>query len=338
VSTSGHDIVGSGPERVDQRYLFDPLIAVQPVAQSVAQPTDPEFSDRPSPAAQRLDVDFRRQILRIAIDDTKAGPAFTADQRNEFTSDLCGDLKRLESWAIEFGWVPGPVAQLSIFISDQHRISKSLVPAWSGYPGFMRFPASRIAERRAAILHELVHVFFPNGNRFLAEGLAIYLQARIGGNPAFPNFGRPLHDAVLDRCREMSSDCPGVATLQAVSLQELDAIPTPNALSLAIGDQFFGEGPRGQAVVYPIAGSFAQFLVETRGIESFRTLYIKTPLVVRAQNAGAADRWLDVYGEPLAKLDQDWKAHLGRGEHDDDLAPTEVPHHEHLITNGGDDA
>ncbi len=27
----------------------------------------------------------------------------------------------------------------------------------------------------------------------LAEGLAVYLQAEIGRNPAFPNFGWPLH-------------------------------------------------------------------------------------------------------------------------------------------------
>ncbi len=41
----------------------------------------------------------------------------------------------------------------------------------------MEFPAWRVNAGKAAILHELAHVFFPNGNRFLAEGLAVYLQA-----------------------------------------------------------------------------------------------------------------------------------------------------------------
>ena len=65
----------------------------------------------------------------------------------------------------------------------------------------MEFPAWRVEARKAAIAHELVHVFYPNANRFLAEGFAVYLQDEIGGNPAFPNFGRPLHALVLERLR-----------------------------------------------------------------------------------------------------------------------------------------
>ena len=56
----------------------------------------------------------------------------------------------------------------------------------------MEFPAWRVLARKAAILHELVHVFFPSGNRFLAEGLAVHLQAEIGGNPVTRSSGRRL--------------------------------------------------------------------------------------------------------------------------------------------------
>jgi hypothetical protein len=33
----------------------------------------------------------------------------------------------------------------------------------------MEFPAWRVMAGEAAIMHELVHVYFPNGNRLLAE-------------------------------------------------------------------------------------------------------------------------------------------------------------------------
>jgi hypothetical protein len=91
------------------------------------------------------------------------------------------------------------VPELRVVVSDQYQISKSLVPAWSGRAGQMEFPSRRVIAREAAIAHELIHVFFPNGNRFLAEGLAVYVQTAIGGNPAFPNFGKPLHELVREQ-------------------------------------------------------------------------------------------------------------------------------------------
>ncbi len=309
------DVVGSGPELVGEGYHFDPLI--------VSSAVDFDFADVPSAAAQRLEVDFCRQELPIAIDGGQAEGALTAEQRNEFQSDLCSDLKRLERWAIEFGWSPGPIAQLGVFVSDRCRISKSLVPAWSGYPGYMRFPASRVQTRTAAILHELVHVFFPNGNRFLAEGLAVYLQALLGGNPAFPNFGKPLHDTARDQCVDKlpALSGPNATSLRTIHLDRLDAIATPNPLTLTIEQEFFGEGPRGQALLYAIAGSFTQFVIEMHGIDKFYALYRKTPLVMRAQDPGPASRWLDVYRVPLLHFQNDWHSFLNsRGELIDDPA------------------
>ena len=83
-------------------------------------------------------------------------------------------------------------------------------------------------------MHELVHVFFPNGNRLLAEGLSIHLQARIGANPAFPNFGQPLDDMAVDVLRRMAPEFAGgeAAALDAVNLAALDRIATPSGLRL----------------------------------------------------------------------------------------------------------
>ena len=168
----------------------------------------------------------------------------------------------------------------------------------------------RVASRKAAIAHELVHVFFPSGNRFLAEGLAVYLQAEIGGNPAFPNFGRPLHELARELLHEMiPAFSPGHPdSLAQLHLADLDAIATPGPLELKVGGDLYGEEPRGQARIYPLAGSFVQFLIETRGLEQFRVLYGRTPLVPFEQAAGSRERWFDVYGLSFTALEGEWKS------------------------------
>jgi hypothetical protein len=173
----------------------------------------------------------------------------------------------------------------------------------------MEFPASRVATRKAAITHELTHVFFPNANRFVAEGLAIYIQAQIGGNRAFPNFGQPLHDIARHRMRDMIPWISGddLGCLGEIQLPALDEIATPNPLVLQVGNTFHGENGPGQANIYAIVGSFTQFLAETFGLDKFKSIYGKTPMVPLAQNAGSPDRWNEAYGFSLADLEQDWK-------------------------------
>jgi hypothetical protein len=199
---------------------------------------------------------------------------------------------------------------LDVIVADRYRISKSLVPAWNGNAGRMELPAWRVVTGKAAIMHELVHVLFPNGNRFLAEGLAIYLQAEIGGNPAFPNFGRPLHAVAREVLQELAPECEArpSATLDAICLAQLDAIATPAPLTLQVRSNFCGEEPRGQGRIYPLAGSFTQHLVATHGLEPFRSIYFQTPLVPQKQSRGQADRWLRVYGCSLADLEREWKS------------------------------
>ena len=191
----------------------------------------------------------------------------TSATQDEFKRDFFREVARLHQWAVEQDWIPATEPALHVVVSDSYRISKSLVPAWNGQRGRMEFPAWRVIGRKAAIAHELVHVFFPNGNRFLAEGLAVYLQAELGGNPAFPNFGRPLHALARERLQEMVPELAheDLRSLDQVDLAALDAIATPSPLALQVGQDFYGEEPRGQAYLYPFAGSFVGFLIETRG-------------------------------------------------------------------------
>jgi hypothetical protein len=260
------------------------------------------FADNGDNRIEKIDFEFE-----CARDG--AG-ALTGAKRAEFKDDVCQEIIRLQNWAADRDWIEFPVPELKIIISDRFSISKSLVPAWSGRPGYMEFPTWRVAFRKAAIMHELVHVFFPSGNRFLAEGLAVHLQDSIGGNPAFPNFGRPLHRNVFERLLEMTpptSDV-GPSSLRQIHLAELDWIATPSPLTLRVGDKVYGEDKRGQAFVYPIAGSFVRFLIETRGIERFRSLYAQTPLVPLSRNSGSLDRWPDVYCLTLPDLENEWKS------------------------------
>jgi hypothetical protein len=236
--------------------------------------------------------------------------SLTTAKRNEFEADFCRQLARLEEWAAQQQWPPYKRPELQVVVSDCFRISKSLVPAWYGQHGRMEFPAWRVIRRSAAIAHELVHIFYPNGNRFLAEGLAVHLQDHIGENPAFPNFGRPLHALARELLQEMLPELAAgePSSLGKVRLLELDGIATPSPLTLRIDDDFYGEEPRGQARLYAIAGSFVQFLIAARGMEKFRCLYELTPLAPLQQDAGSPDRWRDVYGVALAALEWEWKS------------------------------
>ena len=249
-------------------------------------------------------IDFEFEFARDG-----AG-ALTEATRIAFKDDVYREIIRLQKWAADLDWIEFSVPELKIIVSDRYSISKSLVPAWSGRPGYMEFPTWRVASRKAAILHELVHVFFPNGNRFLAEGLAVHLQDSLGGNPAFPNFGKPLHRNVCERLLEMAprNFSGGPLSLGQIHLAELDLIPTPSPLTLRVGAELYGEDQRGQAFVYPIAGSFLQFLLETLGVERFRSLYTQTQLLPLVLNAGSPDRWSDVYCMTLAELENEWKS------------------------------
>src|SRR5262245_34831578 len=124
----------------------------------------------------------------------------------------------------------------------------------------MEFPACKAIAGDAAITRELVDVYFTNGNRFLAEGLAIFVQAKIGGNAAFPNFGGSLHGLVRDLMRDMVPEfAPGLPeSLEKIHLTDLDKIATPSPLRLRIGRYLYENTPAGQAYIYSLVGSFTE--------------------------------------------------------------------------------
>jgi len=257
-------------------------------------------------------------LATFNFDDKVAGVAYLSlspAQQETFKAHFWNELANLTKWSAQEHWFPPAPRDLEIVVSDQYKISRSLSFAAIGQSGRMEFPAWKVVAGEAAIMHELVHVYFPNGNRLLAEGLAVYLQAKIGGNPAFPTFESPLHEVVCERVRKMvpefaSGNRDGLAKIR---IADLDRISTPSPLRLRLGLNLYHPDDFGYAHTYPIAGSFVQFLIETYGMGKFRTLFASTPLHPFERNPGSPQRWAEVYGVPFNELEAEWKSQLGRG-------------------------
>ena len=136
-------------------------------------------------------------------------------------------------------------------------------------------------------MHEMIHVYAPNANRFLAEGLAVYGHDLLGGPPAYPNFGKSL-DAIAGR------------TANQELAMALERTPTPNALETV--------SKEGEA----IAGSFVKFLIERHGMDKFRALYVLTPLAPMQRDPGEPARWQQIYGQSFEAIVNAWLTMLPR--------------------------
>ena len=202
--------------------------------------------------------------------------------RRRLVAQIMEGRKRVEAW-----WGSSFDGRIRVVADPAQRVSMALVPAWRGQHGLMLFPNRGISSGSSPVLHELVHVYAPNQNRFLAEGLAVHAHQQLGGAPAEPNYGKDLHALA----REVAYRVP---------LAMLDRVSTPTALTQATGVD--------ERVCYLIAGSFVGWLLERHGMERFRALYARTPLLPRKTgHAGAPERWIEIYGEPLSSLERDWR-------------------------------
>jgi hypothetical protein len=161
---------------------------------------------------------------------------------------------------------------IRINVSSSYRISRSLVPGHFGNRGFMEMPLRRVRDNTGALLHEIVHIYAPNSNRFLAEGLAVYLHTKLASNPAFPNFGEDL--------RRLA----GRSLSRVKSLAALNAVRTPKPLSTVIDEE----------TAYTLAGSFVGFLIERYGLASFRGLY-------------ETENYQVTYAKSLDVLEREWR-------------------------------
>ena len=136
---------------------------------------------------------------------------------------------------------------------------------------------------RGDFVHELTHVLTGYNSAFLAEGLAVRMEQRLGWGLAFATFGRPLSAHVNAALR--SGELPAVANiLRRKSLWD------PGDVSAS-------------KLRYAVAGSFTGYLIDTYGLPVWLALY---------RNANVRMDFEGTYGRSLAALEQEWRAVLGR--------------------------
>jgi hypothetical protein len=252
-------------------------------------------------------------------------------QQREFEAAFYKQIRLVKKWFTDSGWIPEnaellplqksgtyqPDKKFYVFISEEYKFSRALVPAWSAQRGRMEFPADRVIAGEAALAHELVHVFFPNGNRMLAEGLAVYLHQVVASNPAFPNFKKDLHELVVELIKNADGPFNDPSDLGEISIVNLDKISTPDDMSFRIGQENCDDA----SITYALAGSFTRFLIEDCELKAerkasqcpnFLRLYRETPLVPMVRNPGSPERWQRIYGCPLEEIEANWKKMIHR--------------------------
>ncbi len=193
---------------------------------------------------------------------------------NQEAEDYCRYAAN-EREKVEIYWGATWSEPIRIHVDSSYQISKALIPAYHGNRGFMEMPLHRVKSNNCALLHEIVHIYAPNDNRFLAEGLAVYLQDILGGNPSYPNFGNHLNDKARGRAFQINS------------LQSLDNIRTPASL---------GKGVEG-TTAYIIGGSFVGFLIEKYGLSQFKNVY-------------ESGDYSKIQGKTLQILENEWRFSL----------------------------
>jgi hypothetical protein len=258
--------------------------------------------------------------------DQDSFPCVSSERQSKFQSDFLSQFKKVHNQLAKYKWLSPdaplppritsgpyrPPTDFHVFVSDAYDLSRSLVPSWFGRRGWMEFPAHRVVVGEATIAHELVHVLFPNGNRMLAEGLAVYLQYKLFPRlQVYPNYGEPLEEVVRDflstTFKENASDA-----LWSVDLEGLESISTPDDLFMRIGARPYIGGdpartdsppdPHETKFIYAVVGSFVEFLLENPIEENdlltesnFGALYQSTPLRPLERDSGAPDRWKKFY-------------------------------------------
>jgi hypothetical protein len=266
----------------------------------------------PSVAQITLADDCLRRVATFDFFVDSSVPTKPTNERQAFIDLFCAQVPKVEAWAAKHYWpISSGLPRMKILIGEHFLLERSLVPAWEGDRGRVEIPAMRAIPDRsdgliwADIAHEIFHVYFPNGNRMLAEGIAIYVQDNTMTSPAYPNFGMPVHEAVF--C-DLYWTQPSI--LPTIDLSKLDSITTPLSPMIPLPYGFSPTDQQGaeQQAAYLVSGSFVRYLIDTYTMDKFQSLYNTTPFEAGRHVTRTRDNWTDVYGRSLRVLEAEWKA------------------------------
>jgi hypothetical protein len=131
----------------------------------------------PRHAAQRqLARAITAALLATAVVDASAEPEMTfkpSGVRSTAAAAFQSKMQRARAKVREW-WGATFEGSISIKTDTERVPSMALIPAWGGERGQMIFGAKRVNVGEAATVHEMIHIYAPNANRFLAEDLAVY--------------------------------------------------------------------------------------------------------------------------------------------------------------------
>jgi hypothetical protein len=102
-------------------------------------------------------------------------------------------------------------------------------------------------------VHELTHLLTPQHSDWVSEGLAVYLNDKLGGDGGFPNYGADIDELAL-------SYLDRTDILENVGDETY--YPSRSDLMTSVGQGW-----------YILSGSFVKYMIEKNGIESFMQIY-----------------------------------------------------------------
>lgn len=141
----------------------------------------------------------------------------------------------------------------------------------------------------APVAHELTHAICPSGpSRSLEEGLPSYMQDVVAGKPAPHNYG-------------LNVDILCATLLFAPDADE--KISEVFKLTGEVRSSF--DDPVYRNAAYNFAGSFAHYIIEKYGMDSYMALY---------SAVNPSEIYRKVTGKTLEELHEDWKSHLRKYE------------------------
>lgn len=170
--------------------------------------------------------------------------------------------------------------RIYIYISDKYDMPRTtkdnevLIPA-NRVRGDSGGPPE-IAGRGPAIVHELTHIIAPSQgkpNRYLDEGLAVFMQEKFGAGKSYPNMGEDVHQVTMRLIKTVGEPIP-IYKLEETRNSSL----TSNLRRLA----------------YLQEGSFVKYLVEKYGLKDFMAMY-------------EGKSYEKVYKKSLDDLEKEWK-------------------------------
>jgi hypothetical protein len=147
----------------------------------------------------------------------------------------------------------------------------------------------------------------PNFPLVVHENAHILIGANWGGSSSFLSEG-------IGRCAEAEAGDRDENDRQTIGyLKEGKLFRLRDMLSFDIGKPGLETD-----VGYPVAGSFVGFLIRTRGLKTFKEIYL---LVAPTEDGGKSDAiWLKAAGKSLGDLEREWLGWLARNHPEDAAA------------------